>query len=1519
MWRARMNRILSIDKRLTCFAGVAAVVLATVATPLAQQVITGRNVNMVSGTKWPDGDPYLQRQNEPSLAASTRNPLHLLAGANDYRTVDIPFVSGANETGDAWLGIFKSFDGGQRWKTTLLPGYPQDTSTSGLSSPLHGYSAGADPIVRAGTNGLFYYTGLVFDRSADGTGRSAIFVSRFIDNNNQEAGDPILYLGASMIVTSPGGTGGVFLDKPWMTVDIPRDANTCSIMTTQTDPITGRKDVTQKVPAGPVYVAYTTFSTDSVGGRSDIYFATSANCGVTWSTPVRVNAATDRVNQGATMAVDPRNGDVYIAWRKFANPNDTTSSDGLQVARYNRTNRALLPPGLVKQLASEHLSNILEKISEKRNKTAMTATTSATPEDPLESFDQATTDVDSLISFRTNAYPTIAVDPTGRVYLAWSERGYAAARPLKTDGDARIVLSTSTDAASWTAPRVIADEAVGHQIMPTLTIGGNRLVLIYYDLRDDVSQIFGPFIDDYDSIHTATPKRHTLDLRASIGTLGASSVFTQSDRVSDYLTKQVLDANGNVKNVQMQYNAPNLPMFKQGTAPFIGDYVDIATAPAFVPGTNGTWTYNTGGQVLFHAAWTDNRDVRQPGFDANGDGNPWNDYTAPTARAGSGGTSPSIFDPTLKLPACNAFNSGSRNQNVYTARLSTGLIAGSPNNTKPLSSTLERAFSVFAQNTTSVTKIFRLTIMSQPLNGRASFDEFAAQPLTSIDVTTPARSMAARTVYATSSDPHAQIPVTVAEISSVGGASVPNGLSDTVVLNPDISNPDISNPDISNPDISNPDISNKEVFNPDISNPDISNPDISNPDISNPDISNPDISNPDISNPDISNPDISNVVVANPDISNPDISNPDISNPDISNPDISNPDISNPDISNTTLTDVSWTVTNNGNTSTSFNVNLFLAGETTKICSAGQTPTSNGCIATQLVLHKSYTTPATIGCVLAVQTQTVLVANIPNPRFVTPGTAAAAANDPSPSNATLWLAPGESARITLRIADPDTSDNASVGGKTIDPLFVPSTSGQGGGLTPFVVAQPVSTDSIGSGGTVSRQPASVFFVQQPTSADLGAAITPAVTVQVRDQLGMPLPGASVSMTLISPPAVPAVLTGGNAVTTDASGLATFAALTVSQAGMGFQLQATVANPTSSSSISNRSVSFSVGNETWSASGASGTVTLLDDGATGHPGMSYTDTSAPDGITQFNGRNGSWNMSTTALSAKTVNLSYVWSGFHSFFAVTAGLDAFVQRNGTDVSVVPLVNVGPTSCDPCRPPSGGFLYFGTTSVTVQAGDTFGFRLRGTNGDSRNELDGTFTASIDGTTALLGVSPSSIAPGDGFLVLRGVNMPVDRAVVTIGTTTADAFVFASPSSPSSAWIRLPLGFPTGNATVQLRSGDGTVATNSQPVLVSNTPGTPYITTVRDPSGTPITAVTAGQQITIVADGIDTLGAEVQFSQGTTTFPITSPSTTVSNTGYVGAVVTVPAVVAGGGPVYVYIRQGGGAFSTAFTLIAQ
>src|SRR5207249_6663760 len=105
----------------------------------------------------------------------------------------------------------------------------------------------------------------------------------------------------------------------------------------------------------------------------------------------------------------------------------------------------------------------------------------------------------SATSFRTSSYPTIAVDGTGRVYLAWSERDQGAAA---SGGDARVVVTTSRDGQTWSRRKPVNDfGGRGHQFMPAMTAAGGKVVVVYYDARLDstvgnyVSQGGGQYLE----------------------------------------------------------------------------------------------------------------------------------------------------------------------------------------------------------------------------------------------------------------------------------------------------------------------------------------------------------------------------------------------------------------------------------------------------------------------------------------------------------------------------------------------------------------------------------------------------------------------------------------------------------------------------------------------------------------------------------------------------------------------------------------------------------------------------------------------------------------------------------------------------------------------------------------------------------------------------------------------------------------------------------------------------------------
>jgi len=789
-------------RRLPIILFLAIIIVVAISIPTKPQIkiqalgtlFAGGNVNMVAGTGLNGyGDPYLQRQNEPSIAVSTVNPKHLLAGANDYRTVDMPITDEelpglpsisiqARTAPDAWLGVYRSYDGGKSWKSKLLDGYYDSDD-----SPLRGYQAASDPTVRAGENGYFYFSGIAFDRIKNG--KSVIFVARFQDTNNPSNPDPIIYMDTKIIDV---GTSGQFADKPWLAVD----------------------------KNGNVYIVYSMFLGDlSKGVHNKILLARSPDKGDTWQKPTKLSES-HHVNQGTTIAVDHGNGDIYVAWRRFASGND---GHAILLAKSKNFGRSFTKPIEVATITEQ------------------------------DRFDQWTSGTsEGYHQFRTNAFPTMAVDNNHRVYVAWSQRGIDTGDYYN---DARIVLKVLGSDENWYGPFAVeapsalekpyrkngAVKLHGHQFMPALAFGAGKLMIAWYDSRYSARYFdlsgdlregrpsFGAYIrDDISQANPSWNYRETVDVRVAQTHPGNSPSFGSSTQVSRYMWA----INDNTKKLrQYQFNPPNYPLFKKGEAPFFSDYIDIS------PDLSGD-------SSDFYVSWTDNRDVRPPS-DYN-----WTNYKPPIRLNSSSDCIPDKV--------------GMRNQNIYVSRITSGIEVGSPNDTKSNkigTESAQRSFAIYVINKTNSPRNFTLAIPSDQAYAGFKPDRSVHE----ISLIIPKYSSISRQVFAFSTVPRS-ITVNV----SGGGfsedvelylveAEDSEGENTTINIAWEPEEPrDWGAIDFQNPNIVNPNIVNDSVVNPNIVNPNIVNPNIVNPNIVNPNIVNPNIVNPNIVNPNIVNPNIVN-------------------------------------------------------------------------------------------------------------------------------------------------------------------------------------------------------------------------------------------------------------------------------------------------------------------------------------------------------------------------------------------------------------------------------------------------------------------------------------------------------------------------------------------------------------------------------------------------------------------------------------------------------------------------------------
>jgi hypothetical protein len=1141
----------------------------------------GPNVNTAAGIVADPLDPaaflksdlLLQRQNETVVAASSRNPDHLLAAANDYRFVDFPDDQHFGEQGfiarliaklfrrpsapvptraaaavGGWTGVYRSCDHGGTWIGGALPGSPLDQTPVSLASPMKqlsnlaemqgAHAETTDPVILAGPSGRMHVVVLGFIRFPTGqVGESRVYYASYTDRNNREGGTCFNYDYAAEVDRStryiaPGATVP-FIDKPSAAID---------------------KD-------GTLFVSYTVF-TDAE--KSKIVVARSGTNGASWTRTSPLLSIPALKNHGSVTVVDPVSGEVFVAWRVFYE-----NWPLMVISRSISGGRLFLPGTPISHLwPAKTFPQIIQQLKLAR----------------LQPFDQFNNPPNTPATARSLAFPHVVAGVIGgktKLFAVWTERADVdPASPTyglpSATGSPRIMLSMSSDGFTWTQRRAIDAGArtenslqpglgpmvtrpSGPQLQPVLNLSGTtnpQLLVAYYEARGEIEQ---PFATSF-----VSGIERQMDVRVARINPATGQLLAPSTQVSQYAV-ETNSSPGRLAETAPGYaavNRGNLTMYSGGRNAFFGDYLSLASSSVF-EWAAGAWRWATDPSSAL-TIWTDSRNARFPlnGStqlpDINGD---WAAYTP---------LRPAL--PATPPAACG--NVGMRDSNPYFSEIG-AIVAGSPQTFKPL--TVQRAFVAYVSNRTGLDRSFRLQILDNEAGGLdGSFNQFAFGAAGDLrDIRVFANSTNVQTVWVQPSpaNPRASVRVRVDEINTPGGAIVANGLKATIVLNPDPNN-----------DALTPIPTLVPGFDGDPSGV-IDHTELHNPQISTPQISTFTVKAPQISSPQISTPQISTPQISTPQISTPQISTPQISTPQISTPQISTPQISTPQIA-TVLegengTDVTSTVNNVGNTWTAYNVLLNVPNVDALLTSGNY---QFQVIVTRTSLAQGFT-PTPQGCVPAAVPQVQVLANIPvpatavpqistirNPDIATPQIATpqiatfalgpvggvAGQNDPGATEVYGAVLPDE-VKVTLRAIrlTPFAS-----GGPIFDPVgVVLKTQSQSTNVIAGVPEPDGSQPAVVKAGGV--------FVTEPSTAGASIPITPVVRVLVRDNTGAVVPGALVELSLSTNPS-DANLTG-NTATTGVDGIAQFPLLAVSQPGTGYVLQAS-----SGSTILGFSVPFNIG-------------------------------------------------------------------------------------------------------------------------------------------------------------------------------------------------------------------------------------------------------------------------------------------------------------------------------------------------------
>ncbi|MEO7235783.1 MAG: sialidase family protein [Lapillicoccus sp.] len=503
-----------------------------------------------------------RQQNEPSAAVDPSHPNIVVAGSNDYCTVE--------KAGGTWTGFYRSTSSGASWTDSLLPGYPTDTSPEGLASPLQkkGITNAGDPVQAWDNNGRLFYMGNAFNRTQPQNG--SVWVATY----DQEAAH---YVRTVIVGSGSPAFNGRFNDKTAIEVD---------------------RGVSSPY-AGNVYAAWSIFQ--GVGGNNSISFVRSTDHGATFSQPMKISTGSKNV-QFADVAVTS-NGTVYVAYRQFES-NRGHQENSVQYVVSTDGGRSFSKPATATTFEpfdaadSAGDPDAAEAAREQAYQRADGPESEAGEESVGDSRDCGSGPLacqSGFVFFRHDSQPRITADPKAsnqNVYLVYDATIPGTEQPSATTyntadpngsvlqvGQGGIYLATLAG-GSWSTPRLLAPTAVGHQLFPDINADGGVLHAVWHDSRNDpaYSVQYPPgnngAVRDVGGFAAATAGLDTYGASSTDG--GATWSQTRLSTVS-----------------QM----PNYEMFGDRRVPFHGDYNYVSSVGSFA-----------------YSVWTDTRQVA-PGND----------------------------------------------------------------------------------------------------------------------------------------------------------------------------------------------------------------------------------------------------------------------------------------------------------------------------------------------------------------------------------------------------------------------------------------------------------------------------------------------------------------------------------------------------------------------------------------------------------------------------------------------------------------------------------------------------------------------------------------------------------------------------------------------------------------------------------------------------------------------------------------------------------------------------------------